>query len=258
MSRLKSYDYVIVGAGSAGCALANRLSDDLQTEVLLLEAGGADWNPLIHVPLGWGYIYTKKLYDWRFPTEREGSLADREIECARGKVLGGSSSINAMAYVRGHCSDYDRWAASGLSSWSYAHVLPYFRRQESWEGGENFFRGGHGPLRTQVSRYSDPIIAASIEAGRDAGFPVTSDYNAEQQEGFGLIQSTIHNGRRCSAAVAYLRPAMTRDNLEVRTKAVATRVVFEGNRAAGVEYVKSGKTFCVRANREVILSAGVI
>jgi 4-pyridoxate dehydrogenase len=180
------------------------------------------------------------------------------VECARGKVVGGSSSINAMAYVRGNRADYERWAATGLRSWSYAHALPYFKRQESWEGGASRYRGGDGPLTTRLSRYADPLFDAWTEAGMAAGHPVTEDYNGAEQHGFGRMQSTIRNGRRCSAADAYLRPALPRSNLKIEVQALATRIVFEGNRAAGVEFAKDGKKTVARAEREVLVSGGVI
>ncbi len=254
----KSFDYVIVGAGTAGCTLANRLSEDGAARVLLLEAGGWDRDPWIRIPLAWGKILMNRLHDWGYFAEPLASMDNRAIECARGKVIGGSSSINAMAYVRGHRADFDRWAASGLKSWSYAHALPYFRRQESWEGGESVYRGGSGPLTTRNSRYADPLVTAYIEAGMAAGYARTEDYNAAQQEGFGLLQSTIRNGRRCSAADGYLRPAMRRTNLRVAVNALATKVVIEGNRAVGVEYSQDGQRKQVMASREVILSGGVI
>ena len=250
-------DYVIVGAGSAGCVLAARLSEDGTDQVAILEAGGRDNDPLLRIPLGWGMVYSKKLHDWRLKTEPETRLNNRIVEFARGKVLGGSSSTNAMAYVRGHRSDYDRWAQSGLYGWSYADALPYFRKQESWEQGGDDFRGSDGPLTTRRSRYDDPLVGASIAAGVEAGHAHNPDYNGAEQEGVGLMQSTIRRGRRCSAAVAYLHPALRRPNLTLHMHAHATRVLFEGARAVGVEYVQRGQLHQVRARKEVILSAGV-
>ena len=250
-------DYVIVGAGSAGCVLAGRLSEDPGTAVAVLEAGGWDWDPLIRIPAGWGLLYTRKLHDWRFSTEPEKALAGREIEFARGKVIGGSSSVNAMAHVRGHRSDYDRWAEAGLRGWSYQDVLPYFRRQESWEGGANAYRGGDGPLKTQRSKYQDPLIEAVMTAGVDAGYQLNPDYNGAEQEGVAVLQSTINRGRRCSAATAYLRPALGRRNLTVLTRSRATRVLMQGTTATGVEFIRAGRRHVLHARREVILSAGV-
>jgi choline dehydrogenase/4-pyridoxate dehydrogenase len=254
----KSYDYVIVGAGSAGCTLARRLTEDPGIRVLLLEAGGWDRDPWIKIPLGWGRILEKRLHDWMYFTEPEPNADGRRIECARGKVVGGSSSINAMAYVRGNPGDYDRWAASGLAGWSYADVLPYFRRQETWEGEPGRYRGGDGPLGVGTARYDDPIIDACLATGRELQLPATADYNGAQQAGLGRMQQTIRNGRRCSAAEAYLRPALSRPGLTVATGALASRILLEAGRAAGVEYFARGATVVARAEREIILSGGVI
>ena len=252
----KGYDYVIVGAGSAGCVLANRLSEDGSANVLLLEAGGRDWHPYIHIPLGMGRMHDYGMFDWGYQTDPEPNLNNRRIEAMRGKVLGGSSSINVMAYTRGNRGDYDRWAQKGARGWSYADVVPYFQRCESWQGGKDAWRGGTGPLGTEFAKTNDPLYEGWIAAGKASGYPFNPDYNGKQQEGFGRSQYTIRDGRRSSSANAFLKPARGRSNLTVETNAQMTRVLIEGTRATGVEYVRDGATVQATAAREVILSAG--
>jgi 4-pyridoxate dehydrogenase len=251
-------DYIIVGAGSAGCVLAARLSEDPNVSVLLLEAGGWDRSPMIRVPLGVGRLWRKRAYDWGYYTEPEPHADARSIETARGKVIGGSSSINAMGYVRGHASDYDRWGQMGLSGWSFADVLPYFKRAERWEDGETTYRGGSGPLAVRRTSFRDPLYQAYIEAGKAAGYLETQDYNGPQQEGFGWCQWTIKNGRRCSTAAAYLHPARGRANLRVKIKCLTVRVLIERGRAVGIEYLHDGRTELARAEREVLVAGGTI
>ncbi|MBI3436383.1 MAG: GMC family oxidoreductase N-terminal domain-containing protein [Proteobacteria bacterium] len=253
-----TFDYVIIGAGSAGCTLANRLSQDGKARVLVIEAGGWDRHPYLKLPLGWGRVLLNRMYDWGYFAEPQETMAGRRVECARGKVIGGSSSINAMAYVRGNRADYDRWASRGLPDWSYANVLPYFRRQESWEGGAGPYRGGDGPLATRNARYEDPLVDAYLETAVAAGFHRNDDYNGARQDGFARMQMTIRDGRRESAATAYLHPARARENLSVAVRAHVTRIVVDGARAVGVDYVKGGARCFAAADREVILCGGVI
>jgi 4-pyridoxate dehydrogenase len=258
MSKHETCEYVIIGAGSAGCTLAHRLTEDRDARVVLLEAGGWDRSPWLHIPLAWGRNVLRRGHDWMYSTEPSATMAGRRIPIYRGRVIGGSSSINAMAYVRGHRGDYDRWADHGLTDWSYAHVLPYFRRQETWTGGADDYRGDAGPLSVCSPHFPDPLLDAFLEAGAHAGYPRTADYNGRQQEGFSRGQSTLRDGRRCSAAVAYLRPALARPNLRVETRAVATQILFEGRRAVGIRYRRNNAMVDLRAEREVILAGGAI
>ena len=255
--KANGYDYVIIGAGSAGCVLANRLTEDGVATVLLLEAGPRDRNPLISIPLGLGKLHEYKLYDWGYETEPEANLNNRRIDAMRGKVLGGSSSINVMTFTRGSRGDYDRWAQKGARGWSYADALPYFKRSETWEGGDNTWRGGSGPTGVEFSKTTDPLFPAWVEGGKAAGIPANADYNADTQEGFGRGQYNVRDGRRSSSSRAYLRPARKRANLTIVTGAHATRLLMDGTRATGVEYVRaSGDVVRAHAGVEVIVSAG--
>ena len=255
---METADYVIVGAGSAGCVLADHLTEDGKDSVLLLEYGGSDRSPWIQMPSALSIPLNMARYDWRYYTEPEPHLNGRRLHTPRGKVLGGSSSINGLVYVRGNPLDFDRWEAEGATGWGYQDVLPYFRRAERRAEGGDDYRGGDGPLETRHGLLTNPLHASWLEAGRQAGYALTADVNGFQQEGFGHLDMTVGGGRRCSAANAFLRPAMRRANLTVRTHALATRVLFEGRRAVGVRYRRGGVFHEVRARREVILCAGPI
>jgi choline dehydrogenase-like flavoprotein len=255
MAASAEYDYIIVGAGTAGCVLANRLTEDAATRVLLLEAGGDDSHPYLRVPIGVGKLHEHRMFDWHYNTVPEEGMAGRELMTLRGKVLGGSSSVNMMAFTRGSAGDFDRWAAGGATGWSWNEVLPYFKRVETWEGGETALRGGSGPVAVEFAKTDDPIEEAMYAAAVATGFPRTPDYNAES-EGFGRTQFSIRKGRRASASRAYLRGIMKRPNLTVLTHATAHRVLLEGTKARGVEYSRNGVTETVHAAREVLLSGG--
>ncbi len=251
-------DFIIVGAGSAGCVLANRLSADPSANVVLLEAGGRDTSPFIHMPAGYRQLMLSGAVDWGYHTLPQKHAGNRTFHWPRGKVLGGSSSVNGMVYIRGHPTDFDHWAQLGNRGWSWEDVLPYFKRAEGWELGEDEFHGGSGPLRTSRVKEFSPLALAWLEAGVQAGYPRNPDVNGSSQEGFGPLDSTIANGRRASTAWCYLRPAMSRRNLKVITQALASRIIVEGGRAVGVEYIRKGRVETVRTRGEVILAGGTI
>ncbi len=253
-------DYVIVGAGSAGCALAYRLSE-AGASVLVVEYGGSDAGPLIQMPGALSFPMNMKRYDWGYRSEPEPHLGGRRLACPRGKVIGGSSSINGMVYVRGHAKDFDTWEAMGASGWSYADVLPYYKRMETWDpaghGGDASWRGRDGPLHVTRGKRDNPLVQAFVQAGRQAGYQLTDDYNGQQQEGFGPMEHTIHKGARWSAAKAYLRPALQRENCNL-IRGLARKIVFSGRRAVGVELLAGGGLKTVRAKKEVILASSSI
>lgn len=254
---VREADYVIVGSGSAGSALAYRLSEDGKHSVIVIEYGGSDVGPFIQMPAALSYPMNMRLYDWGFRTEPEPHLGGRSLVTPRGKVIGGSSSVNGMVYVRGHARDFDHWAEQGATGWAFADVLPYFKRMENTKGGEEGWRGTDGPLHIQRGPRTNPLYQAFIEAGRQAGFEVTDDYNGSKQEGFGPMEQTIYKGRRWSAANAYLKPALKRNNVHL-VRGLARRIKFENQRAVGVEIETGNSIQVVKARREVILSASTI
>ena len=252
------YDYIIVGAGSAGCVLAHRLSEDPACRVLLLEAGPRDWHPFIHMPAGLAKLVGQKGVNWNYDTAPEPHLDNRRLWWPRGKVLGGSSSINAMCYIRGVPQDYDDWADAGAEGWDWNSVLPYFRRSERNSRGADALHGADGPLHVSDLRYTNELSAAFIEAGVQAGYARNPDFNGRTQEGFGLYQVTQKDGARCSSAVAYLDPARDRQNLDIVTGALVRRILLDKNRAIGVAYARGGHEVVVRCEGEVLLSGGAI
>lgn len=255
--RAETYDYIIIGAGSAGCVLANRLTDSGRHKVLLLEAGGPDKNLWIHIPLGYGKLFKNKNVNWMYQTEPEPELNNRRIFQPRGKVLGGSSSINGLIYLRGQREDFDNWRQLGNPGWGFDDVLPYFKKSEDHQRGANSFHSTGGGLSVSYPA-AHPLCDAFIHAGIESGLPLREDFNTGEMEGVGYFPTTTRNGRRCSTAVAFLRPALGRANLTVRTHALAQKILFEGTRAVGVQYAHAGQVKQARAGREVILSGGAI
>jgi choline dehydrogenase len=252
-----TYDYIVVGAGAAGCVVANRLSADPSTQVLLLEAGGRDWSPLIHMPVGFTKL-TKPTYNWGFETVPQPQLNNREMWYPQGRTLGGSTSINAMIYIRGQCQDYDNWAKLGNTDWGYEQVLPFFKRSESNERLNDHFHGSDGPMSVAEQVQHNPLSKAFVRAGQELGLSFNPDFNGAAQEGVGWYDVTQRNARRESSATAYLRPARERSNLTIHTHAQATQVIVENGRATGLRYTIKGKPAIARANREVILSGGSV
>lgn len=256
--RAEKYDYIIVGAGSAGCVLANRLSEDPANKVLLLEAGGSDYNPWIHIPVGYFKTMHNKATDWCYMTQPDKGINNRQLQWPRGKVLGGSSSLNGLLYVRGQPEDYDNWESLGNKGWSYKDVLPYFKKSEDQERGSDEFHGVGGPLKVSDLRLRRPIADFFIKAAQQIGIPLNKDYNGATQEGVGYFQQTAYKGFRWSTAKGFLKPALKRNNLTLITRAHTNKIIFDGDKAVGIEYKKKGKLHTVNATKEVILSSGAI
>jgi choline dehydrogenase len=255
---MSTFDFLIIGAGSAGSVLASRLTEDAGVTVGVIEAGGSDLSLFVHMPSALSIPMNTKRFNWGYETEPEPGLDGRVMNCPRGRGWGGSSSVNGMVYIRGHAMDFDTWVEMGARGWSYADVLPYFRKAETRAAGGDEYRGGEGPLHTQYGRLKNPLYRAFIEAAKAAGYAETDDVNGYRQEGFGRMDMTVHNGRRWSTAMAYLRPALKRPNLQLFSNALVKRIVFEGRRAVGVVIERGGVETVLSARREVILSAGAI
>ena len=256
---MSTFDYIVVGAGSAGCVLASRLSEDPDTSVLLLEAGGSDNSIFVRMPTALSIPMNMERFNWGFESEPEPNLDGRKMDCPRGRVLGGSSSINGMVYVRGHPCDFDEWQEAGATGWGYADCLPYFRKSESWLGGADEWRGGDGPIGTcNGNEMENPLYRAFIDAGAEAGYPRTDDCNGYRQEGFGPMHMTVSNGERCSTSRAYLKPALGRSNLAVKSGVIVDRIIMEGKTATGVAWLQGNQSHEATATAEVIVCAGSI